>query len=497
MKKSKMDWLSFGLAVSFLSVMCLTIFIYPKQSEVWLHNTYEKLIGQVGVFYLWIGFMSFIFLTWVAFSRYGKIKLGPKDSKPSFSTFSWIAMLFCAGIGSGVIYWGTIEWAYYYLNPPFGLLSGSVNAIEWSAAYGFFHSGPTAWAMYCLPALPIAYLYHVKNRPILKISEACRPMLKKHTDGILGRTIDLLFMLGLLGAAGTTLGISIPMIAAGVHNLTGIPHTYTLDVMILLLVTVIFSGSVYSGLQKGIKKLSDINVYLALFMLLFVVIAGPTIFISEVATNSVGLILDNFFRLNTWLDPIIQSGFPEKWTLFYWAWWIVYAPFVGLFIAKISRGRTIKQMILGTLISGSIGCWLFYAVLGNYGLYLELNNQLSVTTLLQEVGAPETIITVLASLPFGKVVVFLFSILSIIFLSTTFDTSSYMLAAATQKTVEDDPARWNRLFWAFALSLPPMALMFIGGLTSLQTITIIAALPSVFIMITLAFSFLKLVENHY
>ncbi|UCZ51551.1 BCCT family transporter [Bacillus shivajii] len=495
MNKDKIDWPFFCLAFFILISLCITIFSFPYESEVWLQTTHDLIMNKVGIFYLWVGFSSFLFLMWVAFSKYGRIKLGPRDAKPSFSTVSWIALMFCAGIGSSIIYWGTIEWSYYYVSPPFGLPSGSPTSIEWSAAYGLFHTGPTAWAIYTLPALPIAYLYHVKGRKVLKISEACRPVLKQHSDGLLGRVIDLLFMLGLLGAAGTSLGLSIPMISAGVQKLTGISHSYRLDIFILLLCTIIFSFSVYAGLEKGIKKLSDINVFLALTLLFLVLLLGPTIFILKMSTNSIGLIADHFLRLNTWIDPVAQSGFPEKWTLFYWAWWIVYAPFIGLFIAKVSRGRTIKQMIIGTILSGSLGCWLFFSILGNYGLYLELHQILPVTLLVQHVGAPEAIMSIFATLPFGTIMVFMFTILSIIFLSTTFDTSSYMLAAVTQKQVARDPARWNRLFWAFSLALPPVALMFIGGLTSLQTVTIIAALPSLFIMVLLAVSFLKLVKN--
>ncbi|MBM7570671.1 BCCT family transporter [Aquibacillus albus] len=495
MNKKQLDWSSFILSISFILAMCLIIFLYPKQTDIWLQNVHDHLMNQVGILYLWAGFSSLLFLLWVAFSKYGKIKLGPKHAKPTFSTFSWIALVFCAGIGAGVIYWGTIEWAFYYMEPPFSLAQGSIEAIEWSAAYGMFHTGPTAWAIYCLPAIPIAYIYHVKGKPVLKISEACRPILKHHSDGVIGKIIDLAFIIGLLGSSGTTLGISIPMIAAGVHKLTGLEHTYTLDILILFVCTLLFSISVYSGLEKGIKKLSDINIYLAISLLLFVFLAGPTIFILEMSTNSIGLVSTNLLRLNTWIDPIGQSGFPEKWTLFFWAWWIVYAPFIGLFIAKISRGRTIKQVILGTIGFGTVGCWLFFTILGNFSLYKQLNGSLPVVELLAINGAPETIVTILSTLPLGELAVLLFTLLSIVFLSTTFDTSSYMLAAVTQKNVHGDPIRWNRLFWAFALALPPAALMFIGGLNALQTVTLIVALPSVFIIGLLVFSFLKLMES--
>ncbi|KGX89535.1 BCCT family transporter [Pontibacillus marinus] len=496
MKKSVMDWPFFLLAVGLLLLMSGLIFLYPTQIHDYFAVIRQQLNEIVGIVYIWIGMCSLAFLLWVAFSKYGRIQLSrTRGILPRFSNFSWIAMIFCAGVGSGVIYWGTIEWAYYYMNPPLGLMPETTPAVEWSAAYGLFHSGPTAWAIYCLPALPIAYLYHVKGTSVLKISEACRPVLKHYADGIVGKIIDLCFVMGLLGAAGTSLGISIPMMAAGVEKVTGIEHNFMLDLALLFICTSVFAVSVYSGLDKGIKRLSDLNVYLVVLLLFIVIIFGPTIFILEVSTNSVGLIMNNFFRLNTWIDPIAKSGFPEKWTIFFWAWWIVYAPFIGLFIAKVSEGRTIKQMIFGTLIFGSLGCWIFFFVLGNYGLFLQMNQELSIPTMIQEGLAYEAIIAIIHTLPLGSVMVALFTILAIIFMATTFDTSSYMLAAVTQKRVDEDPIRWNRLFWAFALAIPPTALLFIGGLNTLQTVTVLVALPGCIIMVLLTMSFLKLVDE--
>ncbi|NIK30212.1 BCCT family betaine/carnitine transporter [Thalassobacillus devorans] len=493
MKKSLIDWPFFLVAFLSLLILCSVVFFFPNVTHTWLEQMHVQLTDMTGVLYLWIGFSSLIFLIWAAFSKHGQIRLGKKDESPEFSTFSWISMIFCAGIGSGIMYWGAIEWGYYYLEPPLGLIPGTPFAVEWSAAYGLFHYGPTAWAIYCLPALPIAYLYHVKKVPILKISEACRPVLNHHTDGFVGKLIDMFFMIGLLGASGTTLGISIPLMAEGVKRLTGIQHTYFLDIFLLLICTIVFAVSVFAGMEKGVKRLSNINVYLVFFLLLFVTILGPTFFILEISTNSVGLVLNNFFRLNTWMDPIAQSGFPEKWTIFYWAWWIVYAPFIGLFIAKISRGRTIKEMILGTIIFGPVGCWLFFFVLGNYGLYLQNTTQLDVAAMIKQGHSNEAVISIIHSLPLGDLILVLFLLLSVIFVATTYDTSSYMLAAVTQREIEGEPIQWNRLFWAFSLALPPMALLIIGGLTSLQAVTLLVAIPSCIIMVLLSLSFLKLV----
>ncbi len=491
------DWPTFIGALVLILAVSIPLVLFPEAGEAVVNMANEFMTETFGVLYLFVGLSAFIFLMYVAFSKNGKVKLGSRGEAKEFNTFSWAAMMFSAGIGSSILYWGTIEWAYYYQGPPFGLTPESKEAISWSTAYGIFHWGPMAWAIYTLPALPIAYFFYVRKKPVLKISEAVRPVLGKLVDTPLGVIIDVLFMFGLMGGAGTTLALGTPMIAAGVEDITGIPATLGMNVIIMMLCTLIFASSAYFGLKKGIKILSDINLWLAIFLLSFVFIMGPTLFISNTTFTSIGVILDNFFTMATWLEPFGNLGgfektfFPESWTIFYWAWWVVYAPFVGLFVARISRGRTIQEMILGTMIYGTIGCLLFFGILGNFGLYLQLSGEFDVIAFMNEAGAPATIIAILHQLPIAKVIVPVFTILAIIFLSTTFDSASFILAAVVQKRVDSEPLRWNRLFWAFTLTLLPLVLMFIGGLETLQTASIVAGFPVVFIMFLLAWSFMK------
>jgi betaine/carnitine transporter, BCCT family len=502
MKENKlMDWPTFYGGLTLLLLVTIPLVLFPEQGEAIVLTVNSFLTGNFGSLYLVLGFLSLIFLCYIAFSRFGAIKLGDEQLNPEFSTITWAAMLFCAGIGSSVLYWGAIEWAYYYTSPPFGIEPQSKEAIQWATTYGIFHWGPIAWAIYCLPALPISYFYYVKKKPVLKISEACRPVIGKLADGPIGKIIDVLFIFGLLGGAGTTLALGSPLIASGIQDLTGIEPSMTMRTVILLICTLIFAISAYSGLRKGIKVLSDINLWLALLFLIFVFVAGPTVFLTETTISSVGFMLDHFFRMATWtepfndLGPFERTGFPEAWTVFYWAWWLVYAPFVGLFVAKISRGRTIREMILGTVIYGSIGCLLFFGILGNFGLYLELTGQYSVTEVLNQQGAPAAIMGILNQLPLSSLIVAVFTVLSVIFIVTTFDSSSYILASVVQKEVVDEPIRWNRLFWAFALSILPFTLMYIGGLSTLQTASIIGGFPLIPIMTLLSVSFMKAVKQ--
>ena len=497
MKSKIIDWPTFIGAFLLLMAVTLPLVFFPESGRVIVGQANEYMTTNFGILYLAMGLGAFFFLIFVAFSKNGHIKLGEEGEEPEFNTFSWAAMLFAAGIGSSILYWSVIEWVYYYQGPPFGLEPESPEAIPWATAYGMFHWGPIAWAIYTLPALPIAYFYYVRKKSVLKVSEAVRPVLGKWVDGPLGKIIDILFIFGLLGGAGTTLALGTPMIAEGVNYLTGIPVNLITQALIMLLCTIIFAISSASGLKKGIKVLSDLNIWLALFLLAVVLFFGPTRFIVETTFNGVGLILDNFFRMATWAEPFgnlggfTESGFPEAWTVFYWAWWLVYAPFVGLFIARISRGRTIRSMIFGTMIYGTLGCVLFFGIFGNYGLHLQLTGQFDVISFMETNGPAATIIAVVSQLPFSYLMVLVFTVLSIIFLATTFDSSSYILASVVQKSVDGEPLLWNRLFWAFTLCILPLSLLFLGGLDTLQTASIVGGFPLIFIMFLLGWSFMR------
>lgn len=499
--KQQMDWPTFIGALVLLLVVVVPLAVFPEQGTAIINAAKRYVTGNFGTVYLVMGFVVFLFLLYVSFSRLGQIKLGEKDEQPEFGDFTWAAMLFAAGIGSSILYWSMIEWAFYYQGPPYGLEAGSKEAIQWSATYGIFHWGPIAWAIYTLPALPIAYFYYVRKKPVLKVSEACRPLIGRYADKWLGTVIDVLFMFGLLGGAGTTLALGTPLIAQGVNDLTGLPPNMWMKTVILLFTTIIFGISSYTGLRKGIKYLSDVNLWLSVFLIAFVFVVGPTVFLSETTLNSIGLLLDNFFHMSTWaepfrsLGPFTETGFPEQWTIFYWAWWLVYSPFVGLFIAKISSGRTVRQMALGAVVYGTIGCVLFFGILGNYGLHLQLTGQLDVIGILNNQSAPVAIISILDQLPFHSFIVVIFTILAIVFLATTFDSSSYILASVVQKEVGDEPIRWNRLFWALALSFMPLTLMYLGGLDTLKTTSIVGGFPLIIIMALLGLSFHKVARE--
>ncbi|OEF03997.1 BCCT family transporter [Vibrio genomosp. F10] len=484
----------FGAIALLLSIV-FPLILFPDQGADWIAIAKTFMTDQLGFLYLALGLTACAFMVYVIFSDMGQIKLGDADEKPEFATASWAAMLFCGGIGASILYWGCIEWAYYYQSPPFQLDPGSEEAVRWAATYGLFHWGPIAWSIYLIPAIPIAYFFYVRKQPVLKISSALMPVLGEHRSrGAAGKIVDVLFIFGLLGGAATTLGLAAPLITEGLSHLLGLPKNNVTQVSVLLLCTAIFAYSSYAGLEKGIKILSNINFWGAMGLLAFVLIAGPTIFMLETGLDSIGRLMSNFFVMATWAEPFGGYGtfenthFPQDWTIFYWAWWLVFAPSMGLFVARISRGRTIKQMVAGSIFFGSMGCFLFFMILGNYGLSLQLSGQLDVVAILNQEGATKAIFSMLAQLPMSTLVIAVFTLLCIIFTATTFDSISYILASVVQNNVTEEPMRWNRMFWAFTLSFLPTTLMFLGGLSTLQTAAIVGGLPLLVISVMLMVS---------
>ena len=493
MEQSRIDWPSFIACVAIIVVVGLTLLVAPDAAAERLNAIYEFIAVEFGIFYLLASVAAIGFLVWLASSRFGNVRLGDDDSEPEFRTLSWVAMLFCAGVGAGLMYWCATEWAWYFDSPPFGAEPRSPEAAEWASTYGLFHWGFTAWAFYCLPAIAIAYPFYVRKKDVLRFSLSCDELLGGREHGPFARFIDFLFMIALIGGAATSLGFSSPMIAACLAWLFGVETSFSLEVIVVAICVGLFVFSVWLGLKRGIKRLSDINMALALGLLLFILVVGPTVFLLKTSLNGLGVMTQNFVRMNFWTDPFTDSGFVESWTIFYWAWWIAFAPYVGLFITRISGGRTIRQVITGMLIFGSLGSWIFYMVIGNYSLFLQLEGGLDFVGVMNSVSGNAAIVAMLETLPLAVLVVLVFAVVSIVFAATTYDSASYSLAsgATLHLSAGDDPARWHRVFWAFALAVLPVALMFIGGLKAMQSVLLVVSLPILVVGILMSVSLVK------
>jgi BCCT family betaine/carnitine transporter len=491
--KHNIDWFIFISTAIIVVGVCVPLILFPEAGARSVRTAFDFVTRKFGVFYVWSACAAVTFLFWLALGRHGRVRLGPEDSRPEFSTFSWAAMLFCGGIGSTVLYWGTIEWAYHYQSPPFEEVPGSPAAIRWAMSYPIFHWGITGWAFYCVPTVAMGYAYHVRNQPSLRVSTACRAVIGRHAEGALGRALDLVFMVGLVGAAATGVGLSAPLITASISRFAAVPEEFYMSLVAVLLGTLLFAGSVYAGLDRGIRRLSNLNVLLALLFLAFVLVAGPTLFILKASTDAIGFAVQNFIRMMTWTDSLTDSGFVESWTIFYWAWWLALGPFMGIFVSKISRGRTIREVIFGMLVYGSLGCALFFAVLGNYAFYVQRSGLVPVLETLNRQGAPAAIVDILVSLPSGRWLLPFFAVICLIFMATTYDSAAYTLASCATRRLPADrhPARWNRVFWALSLGLVPITLLILGGLRSLQSAVIVVSLPLIVVVLVMSVSLVK------
>ncbi len=488
--KSNIDWLSFLATIVIIFLVCIPLALFPDSGGKILLDTYNWISSELGFMYLACGSASLVFVLWLGLGRFGNVRLGLEGEEPDFNLRSWAAMLFCAGIGAGLLAWAPIEWGYYLDAPPFGVEARSPSAAEWASTYGIFHWGITAWALYCLPSIAIAYSYYVKRTRSLRFAHSCLYLLRGREDHPGGRILDWLFMIGILGGAGSSLGFSTPMIAGLLARLTGIEADFTLDFTVIMVSVALFATSVWLGLKRGIKRLSVFNMWLAFVLLVYILAVGPTRFLLDTSVNSIGLMLQNFIRMNTWTGAFTEATFVKNWTIFYWAWWIAYGPFVGLFVTRISKGRSIREMVFGMLGFGTLGCAVFFMTVGNYGLYLELMGIAPVSQTLAAEGAPNAIGMILGALPLGGLFVAAYALVGLIFSVTTYDSASYTLASSATRELPagSDPERWHRVFWACALAIMPLTLMVIGGLKVVQTATLVVSLPLVFVSVAMAWS---------
>jgi len=475
----------FWPAISCVFAVVVFMIIFEPQAKKVISAIFNFCTDQLGFVYIWFGAIALGVVAWLGFGRYSDVRLGGPDAKPEFNRWSWIAMFFCSGIGTSLIYWSSIEWTYYYKSPPFGIEAKTQAAAEWAAMYGMFHWGPIGWVIYVLCAFPIGYAYYNRKMGGLRLSTACAGVIgEKKAAGTLGKLIDILMIFGLVGGTGTSLASGTPMLAEAISQMFGIAHTPMVDMLVVVIWTAIFTISVTLGLKKGIKVLSDINVVAVLLLCSIIFVIGPTFFMINMFTDSVGLMIKEFARMSFYTDPIRRSMFPQWWTIFYWAWWVAYGPYMGIFIARISKGRTFRDMAVTVTLAGSGGCALFFMIFGNNAMHAELNNIYPVLDTMKADGAPAAILGVLMNMPLKWIILPLFILVGFVYSGTTVDSSAYAIATVASKNMKEgqEPVLFNRAFWAIALGAIALVLMKLGGLAPLKTSSIAVGVPLIFFM---------------
>ncbi|MGL6218479.1 MAG: BCCT family transporter, partial [Lacrimispora sphenoides] len=455
----KLDWITTLIPFISIIILCLVFTIYPSKSADTLAAIRSFLGDELGSYYLIIGLFTFLCSLYIAFSKYGTIKLGNLE-KPQYSNFKWGTMMFTAGLAADILFYSLCEWILYAGEPHIADL-GAMQ--DWASTYPLFHWGPIPWSFYMILAAAFGFMLHVKKRTKQKYSEACRPLLGKHVDGLCGKLIDLIAVFALLAGTATTFSLATPLLSMAISRVTGLPDSRLLTIAILVIICIVYTITVYFGM-KGIAKLAASCTYLFFGLLLYVLIGGNEArYTIETGITAVGNLTQNFISLSTWTDALRTSSFPQNWTIFYWAYWMVWCVATPFFIGAISKGRTIKQTILGGYVFGISGTFTSFIILGNYSLALQTKGVLDVMGIYASTGdLYQTIMAILETLPFAKLGLILLAVTMVAFYATSFDALALVAATYSYKELPEDvePDKRVKLFWSVLLMLFPIALIF-------------------------------------
>ena len=428
-------------------------------------------------------------MIFLALSRYGRIKLGNDDDEPEFSTTSWVAMMFSAGMGIGLMFYGVAGPISHLTAPPHGLAkAGTAGAAEVAMEYSYFHWALHPWAMYAVVGLALAYFTFRKGRPNL-ISEAFRPLLGDRVEGPAGKTIDILAIFATLFGSATSLGLGALQINGGLNYLWDVPNSVTVAILVIAVMTALFVISAVTGVHRGIQWLSNTNMVLAIILVLFLFVLGPTVFILNTFVESLGGYLANLIPMSFRSGAFSSDSWLASWTIFYWAWWISWTPFVGTFIARISRGRTIREFVVGVLLIPSVVSFVWFAVLGGTAINLELSGVGNIADAVSK-GPEIALFATLNQFPLAGVMSLLAVILVALFFISGADAASVVMGMLSSRGVLD-PRGLIIIIWGVLTGAAAAICLLAGGLDGLQTAAIISAAPFVLVMIGLCWSIFK------
>lgn len=489
---SRPGWV-FYLSLLFLGAFVVVGVVLPDQlargAEVALDFTTE----HFGWLYLFATTGFLIFCLGVALSDYGHIRLGADGESPEFPYPAWLGMIFSAGMGVGLVFWGVAEPMTHYNEPPLGLAEGTTpEAARLGMQYSLFHWGFHQWANFAVVGMAIAYVRFRQQRPGL-ISETFRGSLGKRVDGGWGHAINVLAVVSTVFGVATTLGLGIIQINSGLGAVAGVEFGIGPQLAILGGVAIVFLLCALMPLESGVRYVSDANMILAAVLLVFVIFAGPTDFITAAMTNAIGDYFGNVIGMSLVMTPYTGEDWVERWTIFYWAWGLSWAPFVGSFIARISRGRTIREFVLGVIGMPVLLSVVWFSAFGGSALYFELFESAGIAAAVdQEISSG--LFLMLESLPWARVLGVLVLILIVLFVITSANSATFVLGMFTGKGVLT-PKPWLRLSWGVTQVLVAAVLLMSGGLAALQTMSIVAAFPFMVLMIFMAASLLKSLRN--
>ena len=450
---------------------------------------------RFGWFFIMVVNLTLVMSIYLIFSRYGDIRLGHQNENPEYNLVSWIGMLFSAGIGIGLLYWGTAEPLYHFMAPPLGEPE-SVAAAKQAMNISFLHYGLHVWALYGMVALSLAYFHYRRGLP-LAIRSTLYPLIGKKIYGPMGHTVDTLAVFGTMFGVVTTLGLGVLQINSGLESLFGIPNNITVQIILIAFITMLAGLSLLMGLDKGIKRLSDINIFFTIVLLSFVIILGPTQFIFNSFFENIGNYLHQVIPLGLWTESYEgEANWQSSWTVFYWAWWISWSPFVGVFVARISRGRTIREFILGVLLIPITILFLWFTAFGGSAVHMELmaaiDPNIASPGLVEAVKADtgSAIFKLMESYPLTAALNGLIVVMIVLWFVTSSDSASFVIDMLTSGG-DTNPPKIQRLFWAGTEGVIAAVLLAAGGLGALQAASIVSGLPFAVVIVIMMYSLLR------
>ncbi|MFP4524933.1 MAG: BCCT family transporter [Bacteroidales bacterium] len=482
-------WSSSILLILFIAI---TIIMGDRMEAVF-NNIQSWISDNFGWFLIILVNVYLFFTIYFAFSKYGRIRLGGKAAVPEFSRGAWFAMLFSAGMGIGILFWSVAEPIFHFTDPPLGE-ANTAEAAQEAMKTTFLHWGLHAWAIYTLVGLALAFFSFNRQMP-LAFRSVFYPLLGDKVYKWPGDAIDVLAVLATLFGLATSLGLGVKQVSAGFSHLFSTTDNLQTQVILIASITGAATISVVSGLDRGVKKLSEMNINLGALLLIFIIILGPTIYILDSYTQNIGNYIHSFFEKSLWTESYNQGNWQNQWTIFYWSWWISWSPFVGMFIARISKGRTIKEYVLSVLIIPTLLTFLWISAFGGTAIFMEMNG---IAEIAKEVkgNVAISIYQLFENLPLANITNFAAIVLVISFFVTSSDSGSLVVDAFTSGGKLRSPVT-QRIFWATMEGLIAAILLVAGGLNALQTAAITTGLPFAIILVIMAYSLKKGLQKEY
>ncbi len=496
----KLDIPVLVIPLAIIGTICLLLILFPEGSRDVINRVRDFITSTFGWYYILSGLLFFLAGLFIAFSKRGSIRLGNAE-KPKYGNFAWGSMVFTATMAADILFFALHEWGYYFTSQPLDAAALSEGERHlWASSYPLFHWGVIPWSFFIMPAAAYGYMFFVDKRSRQRLSEACRPVIGKRADGALGRTMDMFSVFGLLAGTATTFSLATPLITLALNHVFGFPDSKFTVIGVLVVIAVVYTIAVVFSF-KGISYVAKLCVWFYLALVALFLMGSDLIYTLETSVTAIGNIVNNFFRMATWLDPLRLTaeegsvmGFPQQWTVFYWAYWIAWCVATPFFIGRISEGRTLRQVILGGLLAGVGATTVSFTVFGNFGLHLQVQGRLAAAEMLAEgVPASRVIIEIFKMLPLPGVAMVVLVLAMVLFYASTFDALAMVMSTYSYRG-EDlrEPGKGMKAYWSMIFVVLPIGLLFSEqAMTQLQTISIIAAFPISIILLIVLVSFFR------